>query len=79
MKRTALLVSLSFAVIALPLAVSCGGGAKKCDTTSCPNGCCDSSGTCQLGTTLTACGKPGQTCTACNAGQICTKIGRAHV
>ena len=41
-----------------PCATSCGG-------------CCDGSGSCQLGTTVAACGAGGGGCTTCAAGQGC--------
>jgi len=43
-------------------------GPAKC---TCPNGCCDSKGACQTGTSTTACGKSGATCVACASTQTC--------
>lgn len=52
------------------LTPSCGAGA--CNATNCANGCCDSTGKCQAGTTPAACGKGGAMCGACAPGQGCT-------
>lgn len=52
------------------LTPSCGAGA--CNATNCANGCCDSTGKCQAGTTPAACGKGGVTCGMCAPGQACT-------
>ena len=43
---------------------------SACDSTSCPNGCCDSAGACQPGNQPSACGSGGL-CHACGAGQTC--------
>jgi hypothetical protein len=40
----------------------------RCDATTCPNGCCDVSGACRLGTEKDACGTGGAECTACAIG-----------
>jgi hypothetical protein len=37
-----------------------------CGLQTCPQGCCDSSGTCQPGTAVTACGNQGQHCKDCS-------------
>lgn len=39
--------------------------AGACDSTTCPNGCCDPSGTCRQGTELNACGFGGVACNDC--------------
>lgn len=54
----------------MALTPSCGGGA--CNAMNCANGCCDSTGKCQAGTTPAACGKGGVMCGACAPGQACT-------
>jgi hypothetical protein len=43
---------------------SCGAASKACSIKTCPNGCCDESGSCQLGTS-------GATCKACGIQQSC--------
>lgn len=60
------------AVTALVVAMfvqSCGAG--RCTPQSCPNGCCDTTGMCQLGSTPNACGRSGALCTACTLGFSC--------
>ena len=42
-----------------------GGDGGACDSTTCPTGCCDPSGTCRQGTELNACGFGGGTCNDC--------------
>jgi hypothetical protein len=49
----------------------CVGGACVCDATSCPTGCCDAQGQCQVGTEAGACGSIGGTCIDCGTGGIC--------
>ncbi len=39
----------------------------QCNALTCPNGCCDSSGNCQPGTQLNACGSAGIACEDCAA------------
>jgi len=53
---------------------TCIGG-QTCDATSCPSGCCDTTGTCQNGTTESACGTGGAACKTCDssAGEVCTQ------
>ncbi len=43
----------------------------KCSVASCA-GCCTSDGTCEQGTTAMACGRQGNSCTTCAAGQVCS-------
>jgi Cys-rich repeat protein len=42
-----------------------------CDPSTCPTGCCDSSGLCQPGTANNACGIRAQACVTCGATQSC--------
>ncbi|MBL8922987.1 MAG: hypothetical protein JNJ54_29325 [Myxococcaceae bacterium] len=49
---------------------SCGGK-PPCNTTTCSTGCCDATGTCQMGNTNSACGARGGACTACGLGSVC--------
>ena len=41
------------------------GGPGSCGPASCPGGCCDSNGTCRVGTDAQACGELGSTCSDC--------------
>lgn len=50
--------------------------AKRCDVTNCSTGCCDATGTCQLGDSASACGTGGALCvscpaTYCSAARVC--------
>ncbi|HCF58915.1 MAG TPA: hypothetical protein DFS52_13100, partial [Myxococcales bacterium] len=47
-------------------------GPPPCDATTCPEGCCDSSGACQPGNTAAACGAAGAACSSCADENICT-------
>ena len=38
---------------------------QGCDATTCPDGCCDDTGTCQPGTAVTQCGSSGGQCVDC--------------
>lgn len=53
--------------------LGCGSGPPRnaCDSSTCPSGCCDASGTCQAGFMPEACGSSGLACMACNAGTTC--------
>jgi hypothetical protein len=42
-----------------------------CNPNTCPGGCCDSQGTCQVGTDDHACGSGGQSCTSCAGSDTC--------
>lgn len=44
----------------------------RCDASNC-SGCCDSRGTCQLGSTASFCGQRGAACGACGLGLICSQ------
>src|SRR5579859_2645713 len=47
------------------------GGA--CSASTCPLGCCDSTGTCVTGESATACGTGGASCIDCSkSGEICS-------
>jgi hypothetical protein len=53
--------------------VFCDGGICVCDLSTC-NGCCDPvSGSCQPGTSPTACGPSGQNCTSCAPPTQCLR------
>lgn len=49
----------------------CVGGRCICDSTVC-DGCCTTSGTCDVGTDKTSCGSDGGACAKCNMGKQCT-------
>ncbi|MHB8873106.1 MAG: hypothetical protein ACYC8T_05410 [Myxococcaceae bacterium] len=62
-------LALGFGIgMLVALAPSCGP--KPCGAGSCP-GCCDSTGTCQGGTSPTACGVNGGACTSCATAPFC--------
>lgn len=44
----------------------------RCNASNCM-GCCDARGTCQLGSSLSACGARGTTCGACGLGLSCSQ------
>ena len=50
-----------------------GTDSSACNATSCPNGCCTSTGTCQpySGQSSTSCGTAGAMCAGCGGGQAC--------
>jgi len=56
---------------------NCGGCGNVCPAGStccggvCCSGCCDTSGVCQPGNTVTNCGTGGNVCVICGGGQIC--------
>ena len=61
--------------------LSCGA-AKKCGPSNCPFGCCDSSGSCQVGSSDALCGHGGAACGICTLSQqcnvgTCTNIGQS--
>ena len=56
-------------IVVAVLCGSCSSG-PTCSASNC-NGCCDQSGSCQLGTTTEACGASGGQCTACGTGLQC--------
>ncbi len=41
---------------------TCSGGQCTCNATSCPNGCCDSTGACQVASAPATCGSGGNAC-----------------
>jgi len=43
----------------------------KCDATNCPKGCCDANKQCQNGTSDSACGSAGGSCTVCKTAESC--------
>lgn len=43
----------------------------KCDQTTCPNGCCDAFGVCQMQHDLEHCGSGGRVCVSCPTGFAC--------
>jgi hypothetical protein len=60
----------AFAVaLSIALANACSSG-NSCSSATC-GGCCDSTGTCQMGTTNNACGVQGGACAVCPQGQGC--------
>ncbi|MCC6337100.1 MAG: hypothetical protein IT380_24290 [Myxococcales bacterium] len=52
--------------------VSCGGGTKTCNASTCATGCCDAMGTCQPSGSNTYCGSGGALCVSCPLGQFCS-------
>jgi hypothetical protein len=54
-----------------------GGSAGTCSAQSCASGCCDANGNCRQGTTQSACGANGETCTACGSSETCEQ-GQCH-
>lgn len=52
------------------LFISACGTKKECDATSCPFGCCDTNGGCQMPST-SACGTQGAACSPCGFAQTC--------
>ncbi len=44
---------------------------QPCNSSTCPNGCCDGTGHCQAGTSTTACGFGGLQCSKCVGNQTC--------
>ncbi|MBL8922067.1 MAG: hypothetical protein JNJ54_24670 [Myxococcaceae bacterium] len=65
----ALLLGLTFGLFAAT-AVSCGGS-RACSPTTCPTGCCSTSGLCESGSSGTACGSRGAACTSCGVTATC--------
>ncbi|MGV3620194.1 MAG: TolB family protein, partial [Archangium sp.] len=62
---------LVFAALSLTtLLVSCGPTKAECEASTC-NGCCDASGTCQVGNSNFSCGSAGAQCMQCNFGNVC--------
>lgn len=69
-------VSLFFAAAAVTFAatvapMSCSEAPKVCSASTC-DGCCDTNGACQFGTTTLACGGKGTTCRSCQSTDVCT-------
>jgi hypothetical protein len=60
--------------LVLSLLTGCVASAPRgrCDASNCA-GCCDSRGTCQLGSTASFCGQRGATCGSCGLGLICSQ------
>ncbi|MBL8909926.1 MAG: scavenger receptor cysteine-rich domain-containing protein [Archangium sp.] len=74
MNKTLQVLALGTAIGVLLSFASCGT-AKKCDATSCPFGCCDSAGSCQIGSSDALCGSQGAQCMVCPLGNQCS-VGR---
>lgn len=49
-----------------------GGGTAQCSASTCPTGCCTSTGTCDTGDTSAACGKAGAACVQCTGTLQCS-------
>lgn len=60
-------LTLVFVVSAASLFAACPQPTKECSAATC-SGCCDATGQCQGGNSLTACGTSGNQCTACASG-----------
>ena len=72
MNTTRRALSLGFLLgFVVSLGLSCGQATKACNTTTCLQGCCDTAGVCQTGTTGAACGSSGFSCQVCQSTQIC--------
>ncbi|MFZ5442181.1 MAG: hypothetical protein ACOZQL_19390 [Myxococcota bacterium] len=59
------------ALLGFFVAIGASCGPAKCTPQSCAFGCCDSSGTCQAGSSDAQCGGQGRACAACVLGQTC--------
>lgn len=67
------IAALAGLLLGFLFALACGGTKKaECNSDTCKDGCCDSAGTCQVGTASPACGKGGGACIACLPSQSCT-------
>ncbi|MGO9836824.1 MAG: hypothetical protein ACLP1X_21735 [Polyangiaceae bacterium] len=62
--------SLPIMVCNAPARAADSGRASRCGTQNCA-GCCDSTGTCQPGTTQDACGAGGDICESCTGNTFC--------
>lgn len=51
-----------------------GPATTACNANTCA-GCCDASGACKPGTSVSACGRTGSTCSVCNGDQTCSSTG----
>jgi hypothetical protein len=50
---------------------TCQSAGSWCSPTTCPSGCCDANGVCQVGSVEDACGNHGASCQTCPAGWQC--------
>ena len=66
MRIAALVTCVSLAFLGCPTP-------KTCDATTCATGCCDATGTCQLGDAASACGTAGALCLSCAPGFCSTQ------
>ncbi|MDP9034929.1 MAG: hypothetical protein M3O50_08980 [Myxococcota bacterium] len=66
-------------VVGVPDANADAATSSRCDARTCPNGCCDASGTCHPGRTTAACGTMGQACRDCPAAGFaaCDPVAQA--
>lgn len=63
-------VWLALVVVVMAMTSACGP-TQRCSPLNC-TGCCDTSGMCRSGSESSACGRSGNTCTACSAGASCS-------
>ncbi|MDP1916223.1 MAG: hypothetical protein Q8L14_08255 [Myxococcales bacterium] len=69
--RSPLLLSVALAFGFLAFTFTACGTASKCSSTTCPTGCCDSSGLCQTTGSASACGSRGSACAVCGVTASC--------
>lgn len=69
--RSPLLLSVALTFGFLSLTFTACGTASKCSATTCPTGCCDSSGLCQTTGSSSACGSRGSACAVCGVTASC--------
>ncbi|MBK7857546.1 MAG: RHS repeat protein [Archangiaceae bacterium] len=68
-------LSLPSMMVLMLVGACSGSGGADCGPSTC-DGCCDSSGVCQGGTSLVACGAQGSSCDVCPAGVQACVTGR---
>lgn len=69
--RSSLLLSVALTFGFLSLTFTACGTASKCSATTCPTGCCDTSGLCQTTGSASACGSRGSACAVCGVTASC--------
>lgn len=65
------LSALAFGVLFGILVAACGPSKPACGPGTCPGCCSVSTGMCETGVSLAACGKDGQSCAVCQLGLTC--------
>ncbi|MDP3237835.1 MAG: hypothetical protein Q8N26_33910 [Myxococcales bacterium] len=69
--RSSLLLTVALTSGFLSLTFTACGTANRCSATTCPTGCCDSSGLCQTTGSSSACGSRGAACAVCGVTASC--------